>query len=1330
MENEGKVEDSKVEKVKSSMERTVQIKAPEEFSFRSEDWEAWRKRFLRYLLLSGLEHQDDSVKIDLFLYTLGKNAEQLAKQLKVDEINDFGKVVQEFEAYFKPKRNVIYDRFKFNTRVQLEQESVVDFVKDLHSLSEPCQYGELKEEFIRDRIVVGLKDRKTSERLQLMSDLKLEDAVRLARQAEEQKEESKLLWKEELELNRVGTKPWNNDKSRKKCGRCARFHLEGQCPAVKLQCLKCGKTGHYARCCRDWKKVNQVETGEEFKVNIEVGLGNISLNEQFLIDTGADIVALPPSILKDNKSKKIYECEEIIRGPDGTALKVLGAIYVELKYKTCMYKGKAYIIKNLKIPILGKPAIRQMQILKLCCMENGEKQEVEREDKKQSCVQVDVEKEFPQVFDDLGVFKDSFTIKLIDNPVPFVQTTPRGVSIPLLPKVKEELNTLVERGVLVPVEEPTMYVSPIVVVPKGEKGVRICGDYTHVNKNVLRPIFPISKVENTLAKLKEATVFSKIDATSGFYQIKLDPESRKLTTILTPFGRYMYNRLPMGLNCAPEYFAMKFSNLFSDLEGIVVHIDDILVYTKDQQSHNRLLREVLNRLTKEGLTINKEKCVFNVSEVGYLGHIINAKGISLDPQRVNSIVKFEQPQSKKDLMRFLGLVNYVGRFIKDKTNILEPLNELLKDGILFVWGLHQEVAFKKIKEMILKAPTLSHYDPNKQIIVSADSSSYGLGAVLLQENQDGSRSVVSYASRTLNSSERNYAQIEKEALALVWALHKFKDFVIGIEVILETDHKPLLQILQTKPLDDLTPRLLRFRLQIMRYSYKIVYVPGKKLVVADALSRAPLKETEPETLNFSIGSIKSEFNQDYKLNKVREEQNKCKICSLLKIYTLNSWPNKNKIPKEMLLYYQYRFNFSVQDGFLLYSNRLVIPAALQKETLYEIHEGHLGVTKCRERAKQSVWWLGLSTQIKNIVENCPKCIQERINSKEPLQVEELPKRAWQQVGIDLFMHNSKWYVLIIDYYSRYLDIFQLHDLSENTIIKHCKETFSRFGVPEVVRTDCGTQFKSKFVEFSKKYNFRHITSSPYYAQSNGCAEAGVKVAKNLLKKNEDVQLALLVYRNTPLECGYSPSELLFNRKIREILPMFPDKLNEIANFHNNFQRKRQQFREKMATNYNKRHKTIDLSDLNVGDMVWVINLRKYGMIVREAKEPRSYFVEVEGVNYRRNRWHLIPAPFLQSRRNQIIVSHGGLREVEDCTKEKSSSQSKLIINENCSREDYLERNDGNSVEVVGENEDVAEIVTDQVIEGGETFVNGDRGVRQGSSRVRRKPNWMDDYIMG
>lgn len=222
--------------------------------------------------------------------------------------------------------------------------------------------------------------------------------------------------------------------------------------------------------------------------------------------------------------------------------------------------------------------------------------------------------------------------------------------------------------------------------------------------------------------------------------------------------------------------------------------------------------------------------------------------------------------------------------------------------------------------------------------------------------------------------------------------------------------------------------------------------------------------------------------------------------------------------------------------------RLIVPPPLQRELLSKIQEGHLGINKCRDRARQSIWWLGLSTQLKDLVENCSSCIEQRSNVKEPFVKEAFPDRPWQKVGLDLFKLDT-WYLIIVDYYSRYFEISQLKSLTEKEIIEKCKETFARYGIPEIVRSDCGTQFASGFRNFAKDYDFKHITSSPKYSQSNGEAEAAVKTAKSILKKcKNDVNLGLLAYRTIPLKNGFSPAELMFSRKIRSRLPTLPNKL--------------------------------------------------------------------------------------------------------------------------------------------------------------------------------------------
>ncbi|XP_011859446.1 PREDICTED: uncharacterized protein K02A2.6-like, partial [Vollenhovia emeryi] len=381
----------------------------------------------------------------------------------------------------------------------------------------------------------------------------------------------------------------------------------------------------------------------------------------------------------------------------------------------------------------------------------------------------------------------------------------------------------------------------------------------------------------------------------------------------------------------------------------------------------------------------------------------------------------------------------------------------------------QKRAFKEVKQYIQRAPTLAHYDYSKNIVVQADASSFGLGAALMQEDQNKVRETVAYASRTLTACEKKYSQIEKEALALAFAAER------------------------------------------------------KQLVLADSLSRNPLERDRDEGselsneiesyVQFIVGNIPASKNL---MDKISEEQQCDYICSKLKDYCLSKWPSKSQLPEGLLPYFQLKDYISYGDGFLLYNTRLIIPPTLQLEIISRIHEGHLGINKCRDRAKQSVWWLGLSSQLRHLVENCPNCIQERKNISQPFVKENFPDRPWQKIALDLFKVN-KWYLIATDYYSRFFEICSLKTMSEHEIIDKCKNLFARFGVPEIVRSDCGTQFSSAFKRFANGYDFKHITSSPKFSQSNGAAEAAVKIAKNIIKKCDDVNLGLLSYRTTPLE---------------------------------------------------------------------------------------------------------------------------------------------------------------------------------------------------------------------
>ena len=259
----------------------------------------------------------------------------------------------------------------------------------------------------------------------------------------------------------------------------------------------------------------------------------------------------------------------------------------------------------------------------------------------------------------------------------------------------------------------------------------------------------------------------------------------------------------------------------------------------------------------------------------------------------------------------------------------------------------------------------------------------------------------------------------------------------------------------------------------------------KKLIVADYLSRNPLnvncdEELKAETQAF-VNFIANSFPvKDKYMEKIKHFQENDRVCKLIKGFISEGWPDKAKLPAELYEYYQYRFDFSNNNGLLLKGSRIYIPPPLRKEVMDFIHSGHFGITKCRERAKMSVWWPKLSTQLCELIRNCHSCVEERTNHRETFYHEPLPDRPWKKLGADLFKCNNFWYLIVTDYYSKFFEIFKLNSMSEEVIILKFKELFSRYGISDIVRTDNGPQFQFKFKKFSESYNFVHETSSPYF----------------------------------------------------------------------------------------------------------------------------------------------------------------------------------------------------------------------------------------------------------
>ena len=554
---------------------SFQIAPPEQFNFEQpEEWPRWIRRFERFSDASGLSKKDEAHQVNTLIYCMGDAADDILTSLSLttEEQKVYKTVRDKLEAHFVKKRNTIYERSKFNLRVQQEGESVDSFITDLHCLAQHCNYGLLRNEMIRDRIVVGLLDAGLSMKLQLDPDLTLEKATAAARQNESVKKQQDVVRAEQKPSNveamtfqkpRVGgnyqkyTRPSTSHPTtttqtppprhpqNQMCTRCGKipYHAKQFCPAIKAECKKCGKRGHYQIMCKTIPNVSELNTGctstsnesdDFFLLTVNNMLSkssdawtvDLTVNDipiQFKIDTGADVTAIPPKEFSKLKGITLTQACKVLHGPAKHPLKVNGQFTGKLSYKQFTIHNEIFVIDGLQQPLMGRPAIEALNLLSRINIVSSSEKFVSL---------------YPDLFRGLGTFGAEYHITLKQDAKPFTLSAPRRVALPLLPKVKAELARMEKLGVISKVDTPTEWCAGIVIVPKPNDDIRICVDLTKLNESVCREKHILPSVEQILAQLGNSTVFTKLDANAGFWQIKLSQESSPLTTFITPYGRF------------------------------------------------------------------------------------------------------------------------------------------------------------------------------------------------------------------------------------------------------------------------------------------------------------------------------------------------------------------------------------------------------------------------------------------------------------------------------------------------------------------------------------------------------------------------------------------------------------------------------------------------------------------------------------------------------------------------------------------------------------------------------------------------------------------------
>ncbi|KAG7594099.1 Zinc finger CCHC-type [Arabidopsis thaliana x Arabidopsis arenosa] len=775
---------------------------------------------------------------------------------------------------------------------------------------------------------------------------------------------------------------------------------------------------------------------------------------------------------------------------------------------------------------------------------------------------------------------DPFTIELELGTTP-ISKAPYRMAPAEMAELKKQLEELLDKGFIRPSSSP--WGAPVLFVKKKDSSFRLCIDYRGLNKVTVKNKYPLPRIDELLDKLRGARWFSKIDLASGYHQILIEPSDVRKTAFRTRYGHYEFVVMPFGLTNAPAAFMKMMNGIFREFldEFVIIFIDDILVYSKDRETHQNHIRTVLERLREQKLFAKLSKCSFWQRSIGFLGHIISDQGVSVDPEKIRSIKEWPRPKNATEIRSFLGLAGYYRRFVKGFASMAQPMTRLTGKDTKFQWSEECEKSFSELKSMLTSALVLTLPETDEPYMVYTDASIMGLGCVLMQRGR-----VIAYASRQLRKHEGNYPTHDLEMAAVVFALKIWRSYLYGAKVQIFTDHKSLKYIF-TQP--DLNLRQRRWMELVADYDLDIAYHPGKANQVADSLSRRRCEveaEKNQEALinmmgTLHLNALSKEFeplglgaaDQADLLSRIRLAQEKDQ--------DLNKWAENNKTE------YQ-----TSNNGTIVVNGRICVPDI-----------------------KEYYHWVGMKKDVARWVARCPTCQLVKAESQVPsglVQSLPMPEWKWDHVTMDFVTglprspakHDAVWVVVDRLTKSAHFVAVSETDGAERIAAKYIEEIFRLHGVPVSIVSDRDTRFTLHFWKaFQKALGTRVNMSTAYHPQTDGQSERTIRTLEDMLRAcaldwggswEKHLTLVEFAYNNSyQASIGMSPYEALYGRACRTPLcwtpvgermlfgPKIVDETNEKMKF---LKVKLKEAQDRQKSYVDKRRKELEFK---VGDLVYL-----------------------------------------------------------------------------------------------------------------------------------------------